>query len=52
MRWITMLFVFVLAVASLGAAENPELDGEQKARFDALHREPGKETTRMLRALH
>ncbi len=36
MRWITMLFVFVLAVASLGAAEKPELDGDQKARFDAF----------------
>ena len=38
MRWITTLFVFVLAVASLGAAEaeKPESSGEQKARFDAF----------------
>lgn len=38
MRWITTLFVLVLAVASLGAAEaeKPEIDGEQKARFDAF----------------
>ena len=38
MRWITTLFVFVLAVASLGAAEaeKSESNGEQKARFDAF----------------
>ena len=38
MRWITTLFVCVLAVASLGAAEaeKPEINGEQKARFDAF----------------
>ena len=40
MRWITTVFVFVLAMASLGAAETEkqESNREQKARFDAFEK--------------